>query len=143
LIYKISYLQEEKNMAVVQELLRVESDGTLSFGDYTLDSKTKLDGFEFQGDSLYLARRELLMSYMDYYYARWNREPDRPMLKNIAEIISWNLWQMDGFSYRIPTQDGTKSQLCKIKEWDLRYRCEGGEIVLFKEQIRPNNTKRR
>lgn len=37
-------------MAVVKELLRVESDGTLSFGDYTLDSKTKLDGFEFQGD---------------------------------------------------------------------------------------------
>ena len=37
-------------MTVVQELLRVEDDGTLSFGDYTLDSKTKLDGFEFQGD---------------------------------------------------------------------------------------------
>lgn len=37
-------------MAVVKELLRVEDDGTLSFGDYTLDSKTKLDGFEFQGD---------------------------------------------------------------------------------------------
>ena len=37
-------------MAVVKELLRAESDGTLSFGDYTLGSKTKLDGFEFQGD---------------------------------------------------------------------------------------------
>ena len=37
-------------MAVVKELLRAESDGTLSFGDYTLDAKTKLDGFEFQGD---------------------------------------------------------------------------------------------
>ena len=37
-------------MAVVKELLRVESDGTISFGDYTLDTKTKLDGFEFQGD---------------------------------------------------------------------------------------------
>lgn len=37
-------------MAVVSELLRVEEDGTLSFGDYTLASKTKLDGFEFQGD---------------------------------------------------------------------------------------------
>ena len=37
-------------MAVVKELLRVEDDGTLSFGDYTLDTKTKLDGFEFQGD---------------------------------------------------------------------------------------------
>ncbi len=37
-------------MAAVKDLLRVEADGTLSFGDYTLASKTKLDGFEFQGD---------------------------------------------------------------------------------------------
>ena len=37
-------------MAVVKELLRIESDGTLSFGDYTLASKAKLDGVEFQGD---------------------------------------------------------------------------------------------
>lgn len=37
-------------MAVVKELLRAEADGSLSFGDYTLKSKTKLDGFEFQGN---------------------------------------------------------------------------------------------
>ena len=37
-------------MAAVKELLRAETDGTLSFGDYTLDNKTKLDGFDFQGD---------------------------------------------------------------------------------------------
>lgn len=37
-------------MAVVKELLRVEENGTISFGDYSLTSKTKLDGFEFQGD---------------------------------------------------------------------------------------------
>ncbi len=37
-------------MAAVKELLKAETDGTLSFGDYTLDSKMKLDGFEFQGD---------------------------------------------------------------------------------------------
>ncbi len=37
-------------MTAVSELLRVEEDGTLSFGDYTLASKTKLDEFEFQGD---------------------------------------------------------------------------------------------
>ena len=35
--------QEDKTMAVVKELLRAENDGTLSFGDYTLGSKTKLD----------------------------------------------------------------------------------------------------
>ena len=37
-------------MAAVKELLKAETDGTLSFGDYTLDHKTKLEGFEFQGD---------------------------------------------------------------------------------------------
>ena len=36
-------------MAAVKELLRVEEDGTLSFGDYTLDKKTKLEDVEFQG----------------------------------------------------------------------------------------------
>lgn len=37
-------------MGTVKELLRVNSDQTLSFGDYTLDSKTKVENFEFQGD---------------------------------------------------------------------------------------------
>ena len=37
-------------MAAVKDLLKAEVDGTLSFGDYTLENKTKLDGFEFQGD---------------------------------------------------------------------------------------------
>ena len=36
-------------MAVVSELIK-EENGTLSFGNYELDSKTKLDGFEFKGD---------------------------------------------------------------------------------------------
>lgn len=37
-------------MAAVKELLRTEEGGLLSFGDYTLTSKTKLDNFEFEGD---------------------------------------------------------------------------------------------
>lgn len=37
-------------MATVKELLRAEEDGTLSFGDYTLASKTKLDNYEFEGN---------------------------------------------------------------------------------------------
>lgn len=37
-------------MAVISELIRSESDGTLSFGDYTLAQKSKLSGYEFAGD---------------------------------------------------------------------------------------------
>ena len=36
-------------MAVVSELIK-EENGTLRFGNYGLDTKTKLDGFEFKGD---------------------------------------------------------------------------------------------
>ncbi len=37
-------------METAKELLHAEKDGTLSFGDYTLVSKTKQDNFEFEGD---------------------------------------------------------------------------------------------
>ena len=43
-------LRRKIKMAAVKELLRAESDGTLSFGDYTLASKTKKDNYEFEGD---------------------------------------------------------------------------------------------
>ncbi len=37
-------------MPVVEELIRKEADGTLSFGNYMLDEKTKLSDFEYEGD---------------------------------------------------------------------------------------------
>ena len=37
-------------MSVVTELIRKEEDGSISFGDYSLAAKAKLDDFEFQGD---------------------------------------------------------------------------------------------
>lgn len=37
-------------MAAVEELIRKESDGTLSFGNYCLDEKQKVSDFEHQGD---------------------------------------------------------------------------------------------
>ena len=41
-------------MSVVKELLRAESDGTVSFGDYTLEKKAKLPDFEHKGDIYYV-----------------------------------------------------------------------------------------
>ena len=37
-------------MAMHEELIRKEGDGTLSFGDYTLDTKSKVSDFEHNGD---------------------------------------------------------------------------------------------
>lgn len=37
-------------MAVIEELIRLESDGSLSFGNYLMDTKKKVLDFEAQGD---------------------------------------------------------------------------------------------
>ena len=37
-------------MSVISELIRTESDGTISFGNYELDKKSKLQDFEHEGD---------------------------------------------------------------------------------------------
>ncbi len=39
-------------MALVKELIRTESDGSISFGDYTLTTKSKLEDYEHAGDML-------------------------------------------------------------------------------------------
>lgn len=37
-------------MPVVEELIRTEADGSISFGNYKLEKKSKLDNFEYKGD---------------------------------------------------------------------------------------------
>ena len=91
-------------------------------------------GYEWQGDSLLLARENLLYTFIDHYEARYKCAPDITLLQEIAEIISWNLWQMDGLTYRIPrekqdSQPQTQlsffdeapteapTPLCKIMDW--------------------------
>ena len=37
-------------MAVVEELIRIEEDGTISFGNYKLEEKSKKSDFEYKGD---------------------------------------------------------------------------------------------
>ena len=61
-------------------------------------------GYEWQGDSLLLARENLLYTFIEHYEARHKCVPDFTLLQEFAEIISWNLWQMDGLTYQIPRE---------------------------------------
>lgn len=62
-------------------------------------------GFEWNGDSLLLARENLLYTLLDYYYDKWGKVPSLGYVKQIAEIISYNVFQMDGLKYIIPLSD--------------------------------------
>lgn len=62
-------------------------------------------GFEWNGDSLLLARENLLFTYQDYYLAKWQQEPSSHLFEEIAKIISYNVFQMDGLKYIIPLSE--------------------------------------
>lgn len=62
-------------------------------------------GFEWNGDSLLLARENLLYTYRDYYFEKWKEEPLYGLFENIAIIISYNVFQMDGLKYIIPLSE--------------------------------------
>ena len=53
-------------------------------------------GYEYQGDSLLLARENLLATFEDYYLAKTGNQPTLEQKKAIATIISYNVFQMDG-----------------------------------------------
>ncbi|MDO4671213.1 MAG: restriction endonuclease [Aerococcus sp.] len=62
-------------------------------------------GFEWSGDSLLLARENLLYTYRDYYFSKWQKEPLYGLFEEIAKIISYNVFQMDGLKYIIPLSE--------------------------------------
>lgn len=61
-------------------------------------------GYEFQGDSLLIARINLLMSFVDYMQDALQRNPTEIELKKFANVIAWNILQMDGLTDVPPYQ---------------------------------------
>lgn len=59
-------------------------------------------GYEWQGDNLLIARENLLLTFLDYYREKFGADPKLHSLQSIANVISWNLWQMDGLKGVIP-----------------------------------------
>lgn len=59
-------------------------------------------GYEWQGDSLLIARENLLFAFTDYYRARFEKDPPIEEIREIAKILCWNIWQMDGLKFVIP-----------------------------------------
>lgn len=59
-------------------------------------------GYEYQGDNVLLARENLLFTFWDYYDDKFGVPPIKEYLEEFAEIISWNIWQMDGLKCVLP-----------------------------------------
>ncbi len=85
--------------------LRVVAENTSTveeWFDATKQAYKATYGYEWQGDNLLLARENALYTFFDYYQDKFQGQPTKEQAREIAEIISWNFWQMDGLKGVIP-----------------------------------------
>lgn len=92
-------------IGLLDRKLRIVSENVDSEPEWLEWAKTAFKsvyGFDWQGDNVLLARENLLRSFIDYYIDKFDNFPIVKYLLEIAEIISWNIWQMDGLKYVVP-----------------------------------------
>ena len=94
-----------RRIGILDRKLRVVSENAATeeeWRKYATHAVQSTYGYEYQGDNLLLARVNLLLTYAEHLQARWQRKPTKEALQPIANIISWNLWQMDGLHLSVP-----------------------------------------
>lgn len=111
-------------IGMLDRKLRVISENTSSeeeWLNWVYKAYESTYGYEFQGDNLFLARKNLFQTFVEYLDFYWHREYSPIEAYKICEIISWNIFQMDGLTFEIPfSQDPTdpsKKLFAKIKNW--------------------------
>ena len=131
----------EHRIGLLDRKMRIVNENTENYEEWmkwTLRAFQSCYGFEYQGDSLLIARINLIMTFNDYYVEHWGKDPDDKSLRQFANVIAWNIWQMDGFTDSVPLgkpqetehqinmfeflgeedpEDKEEAPLCRIWDW--------------------------
>ncbi len=119
-------LPVHERIGFLDRKLRVVSENTKTRATWTKWALAALQasyGFEYQGDNLLIARINVFETYMEHLHARWNKPATAEDLEQVALVVSWNFWQMNGFNDAVPT-----NKMGAVAESPL-----GEESVLFEE----------
>ena len=95
----------QDRIGLLDRKLRVVGENTTTpaeWLDMAQDAYKSIYAYEWQGDSLLLAREAMLFTFMEYYKEKFGKLPMYKSIRYIAYIISWNVWQMDGLRGVIP-----------------------------------------
>ena len=148
------YIEVPMRIGVLDRKLRVVSENTpdepskpnfKTWRRWATKALQSTYGFEWQGDNLLLARESLFDSFMEHYQAKWGRLPQSTAALKVAEIISWNVWQMDGLTCGLPGYTTIESvdstifpdaikpheRLCRVMEWKKGHEPLSGKETIF------------
>lgn len=125
-----------KRIGLLDRKLRVINENTSSEKEWlrwVYIAYESTYGFEWQGDNLLLARENLLYTFIDNYLDSFKNHPPINKLQRIAEIISFNIFQMDGLKFVIP---GTcKNKLIKVSPTLFDFDDELSSLYSEKDQV--------
>jgi hypothetical protein len=135
------FIPVENRIGMLDRKMRVINENVDSSGEWLKAAQTAFKNtyaFEWQGDSLLLAREAMLATFIENYTVKFEKEPLLKSIQYIAYIISWNIWQMDGLKGVIPNSCGhkTETSVNLFGETETKHTfCEGCE----KGNIRKHN----
>ena len=88
----------DRKLRVVNEKVKTRK----SWLRYARKAVQSCYGYDFQGDNVFLARENVLQTVEDYYEAKFGEPLHIDQLLRFADIIVWNIFQMDGLKYTVP-----------------------------------------
>lgn len=124
------FIPIEKRIGLLDRKLRVISENVDIRGDWLEAAQMAYENtyaFEWQGDSLLLAREAMLYTFIENYELKFGKQPLLKSIKYISYIISWNVWQMDGLKGVVPNSCGDRKTFIQelFGEKEIVTSCEG------------------
>lgn len=140
------FIEVQDRIGLLDRKLRIINENVTMSGEWLKATQTaykNMYGFEWQGDSLLLAREAMLITFIENYIFKFNKEPLLKSIQYIAYIISWNIWQMDGLKGVVPYSctEKTSVETNLFNEEIIKTtKCEGCEKGIISKH---NGTKSR
>ena len=95
----------EERVGLLDRKLRAVSENAESLDEWkewALRAVQATYGYELQGDNLLIARVNILCTVEEHMFHRWRERAEKDWLSKLCNVISWNLWQMDGIKGCVP-----------------------------------------
>lgn len=106
------FIEIRDRIGLLDRKLRVINENVIDSGTWLESAQTaykSIYAYEWQGDSLLLAREAMLFTFIENYFWKFGKEPLPKSIEYVSYIISWNAWQMDGIKGVIPNSCKTQS----------------------------------
>lgn len=126
-------IQIDKRIGILDRKIRVinaEINEKNEWVNWVKNAYKSIYGYELQGDNLLIARINMLLSYIEYFEEKFGEEPSTDDVEEISYIISWNIVQMDGLTFKTPLLKYEEQQLSFFEDLNTSKDIKGKNVVI-------------